>query len=138
MIIIKTQRKINTINQFTYSNIMLSLDFSTLVCPKCSSKGLKIHGYYKRNFKNNFITITRVRCPHCGSTHSILLFPMIPFVSAVSVNDIVCILSDAADHVIIELSHLYYFIRKLRMFFGDVYELYRIFARRCFVSLQTT
>lgn len=138
MIILKTHTKINTINQITYSNILFSLNFSILVCPKCSSKGLKIHGYYKRSFKNNSITITRVRCPHCGSTHSILLFPMIPFVSSISANDIVCILSDVADHVIIELSHLYYFIRKLNMFSGEIYDLYRIFARRCFVSLQTT
>lgn len=138
MIILKTQRKINTINQITYSNILLSLNFNLLVCPKCSCNGLKIHGYYKRNFKDNSITITRVRCPHCGSTHSILLFPMIPFVSSVSADDIVCILSDAADHIIIELSHLYYFIRKLTMFLDDVYDLYNVFVRRCFISFQTT
>ena len=138
MIILKTQRKINTINQITYSNITLSLNFGLLVCPKCKSKGLKIHGYYKRNFKNNSITITRVRCPQCGSTHSILLFPMIPFVSSVSADDIVCILSNAADHVIIELSHLYYFVRKLNKHFNSLYDLYHIFARRCFLSFHTT
>lgn len=138
MIILKTQRKINTINQITYSNIIFSLDFSLLLCPKCKSKDLRIHGYYKRNFKNNSITITRVRCPHCGSTHSILLFPMIPFVSSVSADDIVCILSDAADHVIIELSHLYYFTRKLEDIFDNILDLYRLFARRCFLSFHTT
>lgn len=71
---------------------------------------MNVHGYYKRSFKDNTITITRVRCSHCGSTHSILLFPMIPFVSFVSIDDIVCILSNKADHLIIELSHIYYFI----------------------------
>lgn len=138
MIILKSQRKINTINQFTYSNIILSLDFSLLVCPKCKSEGLRIHGYYKRNFKDSSIIITRVRCLHCGSTHSILLFPMIPYISSVSANDIVCILSDAADHVIIELSHIYYFIRKLIKHTDDIYDLYNVFARRCFLSFHTT
>lgn len=138
MIILKTQRKINTINQFTYSNILLSLNLSLLVCPKCKSKDLKIHGYYKRNFKDTSITITRVRCPHCGSTHSILLFPMIPYVSSISADEIVCILSDAADHVIIEFSHLYYFIRKLTGRFEDIFDLYNIFARRCLLSFHTT
>ena len=138
MIILKTQRKINTINQFTYSNIILSLNLKLLICPKCSSKGLNIHGYYKRNFKDNSITITRVRCPHCGSTHSILLFPMIPFISSVSIDDIVCILSDAADHIIVELSHLYYFIRKTAGYPDDICTLYKLFARRCFISFKTT
>lgn len=138
MIILKTQRKINTINQFTYSNIVLSLNFALLVCPKCSHTGMNVHGYYKRSFKDNTITITRVRCPHCGSTHSILLFPMIPFVSSVSIDDIVCILSNKADHLIIELSHIYYFIRKLSDITAEIHDLYKFFAHNLHLIFQTT
>lgn len=138
MIILKTQRKIKTINQFTYSNIIFSLNLSLLICPKCSHKGLNIHGYYKRTFKDNIITITRVKCPHCGSTHSILLFPMIPFISSVSIDDIVCILTDEADHIAIELSHIYYFIRKILKLTTDDFVLYKYFSRKCFIQFITT
>ena len=139
MIILKTQRKINTINQFAYSNIIISLNFNLLACPKCSHKGMKIHGYYKRRFKDNTINITRVRCPHCGSTHSILLFPMIPFISSASIDDIVCILSDESDHLMIELSHIYYFFRKLSSDISiDIHDLYISFARNCHLIFFTT
>ena len=138
MIILKTSRKINTINQKTYSNIIIPLDLSLLSCPKCSHTGLSVHGYYKRNFKNNSINVKRVRCPHCGTTHSLLLFPMIPFLSSVSFDDIVCILSDTADHLIIELSHLYYFIARLGSCLINDLLIYKKFSRNCFILFKTT
>ena len=84
MIIIEFHKKINTINQNIYSSVISSLDFSSVHCPKCNESGLKVHAYYYRAFKNSSIRITRLICPHCGSTHAVLLSPMIPFISSVS------------------------------------------------------
>lgn len=138
MIILKTDTKINTINQKIYSNVIISLNLSLLSCPKCSHTGLSVHGYYKRYFKNNPIRIKRVICPYCGSTHSLFLFPMIPFLSAVSFDDIVSILSDTSDHLIIELSHLYYFISKLMNCSINIFPVYKKFSRKCFILFKTT
>lgn len=138
MIILKTSRKINTINQKNYSNVIFSLDLSLLSCPKCSHRGLSVHGYYKRNFKDSSINIQRVICPHCGKTHALLLFPMIPFLSAVSFDDIVSVLSDSTDHLIIELSHIYYFIVKLGNCPIDELLIYKKFSRKLYFSFQTT
>lgn len=138
MIILKTNTKINTINQKTYSNIIFSLNLSLLSCPKCSHTGLSVHGYYKRNFKNISINIKRVICPHCGSTHSLLLFPMIPFLSSVSFDDIVSILPDNGDHLIIELSHIYYFITKLNNCLINELLIYKRFSRNLFILFKTT
>ena len=138
MIILKTSRKINTINQKNYSNVIFSLDLSLLSCPKCSHRGLSVHGYYKKNFKDSSINIQRVICPHCGKTHALLLFPMIPFLSAVSFDDIVSILSDSTDHLIIELSHIYYFIVKLGNCPIDELLIYKKFSRKLYFSFQTT
>lgn len=138
MIILKTNKKINTINQKTYSQVIFSLNLSLLSCPKCSHTGLSVHGYYKRYFKNNSIHIKRVICPHCGSTHSLLLFPMIPFLSAVSFDDIVSILSDSADHLIIDLSHFYYFKIKLYDLLINELLIYKKFSRKYSISFKTT
>lgn len=112
MIIIETKQIINTINQKNYSFIISSLDFSILPCPKCNHTGLSVHAYYSRNLKNNPIRITRVRCPHCGSTHALLLEPMIPFLSSVSSNDIITIISHAFDDLELENSHISYLLRR--------------------------
>lgn len=138
MIILKTSKKINTLNQKSYSNVIFSLDLSLLSCPNCSHRGLYVHGYYNRNFKGISINIQRVICPHCGKTHALLLFPMIPFLSAVSFDDIVSILSDSADHLIIELSHIYFFIVKLGSCPIDQSLIYKRFSRNCPISFETT
>ena len=92
MIIIEFHKKINTINQNIYSSVISSLDFSSVHCPKCNESGLKVHAYYYRAFKNSSIRITRLICPHCGSTHAVLLSPMIPFISSVSYDDMISII----------------------------------------------
>lgn len=138
MIIINTTKKINTINQNIYSIIINSLNLSNLSCPKCDHKGLAIHAYYTRMFKNNSIRITRVRCPHCGSTHSILISPMIPFISSVSCDDMLCIISHSFDHIGIELSHIFYFIRKFRNKIVNEFSICQLNSRNYFLSFITT
>lgn len=135
MIIIKTNKKINTINQNIYSFIINSLDFSALVCPKCKNSGLYVHAYYTRKFKHSSISITRVRCPHCGSTHSILIFPMVPFVSSVCADDVICILSNAFDHLEIENSHIFYFFRKFANTVNDVLDVCFFNSRKYYLNI---
>ena len=59
-------------------------------CPGCESAGnLKIHSYYKRNLidfidgrvVHHEITITRIQCDSCGSTHAVLPDFIIPYCS---------------------------------------------------------
>ena len=59
-------------------------------CPVCESTGnLKIHSYYKRNLidfidgkvVHHEITITRIQCDSCGSTHAVLPDFIIPYCS---------------------------------------------------------
>ena len=83
MIIIKLSSKIKHITENQYKNIIQSLNFDELSCPKCNSKGLRVHASYSRYvdfFKRSHkITIQRLRCPECGSTHAILIEDMIPY-----------------------------------------------------------
>lgn len=59
-------------------------------CPVCESSGnLHVHSYYRRNLidfidgnaVHHEITITRLQCDSCGSTHSILPDFIIPYCS---------------------------------------------------------
>ena len=83
MIIIKLSSKIKHITENQYKNIIQSLNFDELSCPKCNSKGLRVHASYSRYvdfFKRSHkITIQRLRCPECGSTHAVLIEDMIPY-----------------------------------------------------------
>ena len=83
MIIIKLSSKIKHITENQYKNIIQSLNFDELSCPKCNSKGLRVHASYSRYvdfFKRSHkITIQRLRCPECGSIHAVLIEDMIPY-----------------------------------------------------------
>ena len=83
MIIIKLSSKIKHITKNQYEKIIQSLNFNELSCPRCNSKGLRAHASYSRHvdfFKRSHkITIQRLRCPECGSTHAVLIEDMIPY-----------------------------------------------------------
>ena len=83
MIIIKLSSKIKHITENQYKKIIRSLNFDELSCPKCNSRGLRAHASYSRYvdfFKRSHkITIQRLRCPECGSTHAVLIEDMIPY-----------------------------------------------------------
>lgn len=66
-----------------YTKLTQKLDLNTLTCPCCKHKGMKVHGYYKRNivledtkFKVN---IMRAKCYHCSSTHAIVPKNIVPY-----------------------------------------------------------
>ena len=92
MIIIKLSSKIKHITENKYEKIIQSLNFDELSCPKCNFKGLRAHASYSRYvdiFKRSHkVTIQRLRCPECGSTHAVLVEDMIPY-SIASYNLIV-------------------------------------------------
>lgn len=83
MIIIKLSSKIKHITENQYKKIIQSLNFNELSCPKCNSKGLRAHASYSRYvdfFKRSHkVTIQRLRCSSCGSTHAVLIEDMIPY-----------------------------------------------------------
>lgn len=83
MIIIKLSSKIKHITENQYKKIIQSLNFDELSCPKCNSKDLHAHASYSRYvdiFKRSHkVTIQRLRCPECGSTHAVLIEDMIPY-----------------------------------------------------------
>lgn len=138
MIIIKYPKKINTINQNIYSSVINSLDFSSIHCPKCNESGLKVHAYYYRTFKKNSIRITRLICPHCRSTHALLLSPMIPFISSVSYDDMMSIILHKNTEAEIDDSLTSYFFAKFVNCFRDYCHICLFNSRNLFLSFITT
>lgn len=63
--------------------IIQSLNFNEISRPKCNSRGLRAHASYSRHvdfFKRSHkVTIQRLRCSSCGSTHAVLIEDMIPY-----------------------------------------------------------
>ena len=108
MIIIKLSSKIKHITENQYKKIIQSLNFSELSCPKCNSKGLRAHASYSRYvdiFKRSHkVTIQRLRCPECGSTHAVLIEDMIPY----SIASYSLIVEVIADMDFLESSHAAY------------------------------
>ena len=117
MIIIKLSSKIKHIteNQYKkhitenqYKKIIQSLNFDELSCPKCNSKGLRAHASYSRYvdiFKRSHkVTIQRLRCHECGSTHAVLIEDMIPY----SIASYSLIVEVIADMDFLESSHAAY------------------------------
>lgn len=66
-----------------YHDDVKKINYLLLVCPKCKTVGLfHRHAFYNRYLFNNteeYITIQRVRCESCGSTHALLPDIIIPY-----------------------------------------------------------
>ena len=66
-----------------YHNDVKKISYLLLVCPKCKTVGLfHRHAVYSRylfNSTEEYITIQRVRCESCGSTHALLPDIIIPY-----------------------------------------------------------
>ena len=112
MIIIKLSSKIKHITENQYKKIIQSLNYHELSCPKCNSKGLRAHASYSRYvdiFKRSHkVTIQRLRCPECGSTHAVLVEDMIPY----SIASYSLIVEVIADKDFLESSHASYLKEK--------------------------
>lgn len=69
-----------------YDNNLKDLNYHSLTCPCCHSKGvMSIHAYYQRGLKvgsdNDLIklTIQRVICDSCGTSHALLPSCIVPY-----------------------------------------------------------
>jgi hypothetical protein len=75
--------KINTLNQISYNNFLQNIEIHQLLC-SCGLSGCLIkHGYYIRSIKTSCgiipLSILRVKCKHCGKTHAIFPFLIVPY-----------------------------------------------------------
>lgn len=85
--------------QEIYDQITQNLQLIQIRCNECNQCGFVVHGYYERHFKRKLIpgekddkiTILRIRCPHCGKTHAVLLSSMIPY-SQLSLEDSISVI----------------------------------------------
>ena len=135
MIIIKLSSKIKHITENQYKKIIQSLNYHELSCPKCNSKGLHAHASYSRYvdiFKRSHkVTIQRLRCPECGSTHAVLVEDMIPY-SIASFNVIIEVI---ADIDFLESSHVAFLIEKYLSYFFDYVFFCKLNTRNNYFNL---
>lgn len=71
-------------SQNTYNILISEIQFNRLTCPCCGHKGcFSIHGYYERSLKTSggktVLTILRIKCEFCGSTHALLPSYIVPY-----------------------------------------------------------
>ena len=134
MIIIKLSSKIKHITKNQYEKIIQSLNFNELSCPRCNSKGLRAHASYSRHvdfFKRSHkITIQRLRCPECGSTHAVLIEDMIPY-SIASYNLIIEVI---AGIDFLESSHAAYLKNKYLPYFFDYDSFCKLNTRKNYLN----
>lgn len=88
-----------------------SIDFNNIICQECSHHDWSYHASYNRNFYIGDLkikmTIKRVICNHCGKTHSVLFYDMIPFMS-ISFTDLIDIIYSDSPYLVTDSSHVSY------------------------------
>ena len=70
--------------QKKYNKFIESLNFSSLTCSSCGSRGqCKRHAFYTRKIitehRKEDIRILRVKCSHCKGTHALLPIWIVPY-----------------------------------------------------------
>ena len=88
--------------QKVYTNEIWKLNFNTITCNKCKTKGnFEIKGYYYRKIIiDNYspkIRITRIKCQNCNRTHAILFLDFIPYCQLSTLNSNHLILQNFID-----------------------------------------
>jgi len=87
--------------------VPVDYDLAKICCPVCRAcASMRRHGKYQRHYVylsdgiviDALITIVRLRCASCGTTHALLPLGAIPY-SAYSIRLIAHIVIDALDHV---------------------------------------
>jgi hypothetical protein len=91
-----------------------TLDCDAFICPCCKAKGkAKGHGSYERNYvylKGGgyacvLITIARVRCTSCDTTHAILPLTVVPN-SVFSIMFIAAVVKEHLEHAFLSMEAL--------------------------------
>ena len=71
------------ISQNIYDSFIHTMRLHQLTCSCGHSSCLTIHGYYRRNIRDehssSILRILRLRCSECGATHAILLSSIVPY-----------------------------------------------------------
>lgn len=107
-------------------------DIKNCKCPKCNAKSnFSVHGHYNRNLviiskednisNEYYISITRVICNSCGSTHALLPDFIVPY-KTFSFDSIIYIIAEVAS------SSAYQVANKLNLSFQFIYSLIAIFT----------
>ena len=83
------------LNQSIYTKYILNIDFNEITCSRCNhDKCFKVHAYYNRYIKVGpvkvKIKIVRIICSHCGITHAVLPYSIIPYTQR-TLNDTIII-----------------------------------------------
>lgn len=82
----KNSQNIKKIINDIYFESVESMNFSSIICDRCSNNSWYRHAYYEKQIniygKMIKVRITRIICTNCGKTHAILIEPMIPYISA--------------------------------------------------------
>lgn len=82
------------------------IDAAKLFCPKCKAIGQMVrHDEYRRHFvfmdgdrvTERLITVVRVRCDSCGSTHALLPLAAIPY-KPFSIRFVASFIVDSLEH----------------------------------------
>lgn len=118
------------LNQSVYTKCILNINLNSITCSRCNHNNcFKVHAYYKRYIKVGpikiKIKIARIICSHCGITHAILPYSIIPYTQR-TLNDTIIIydlLSSNAsfnyglidDHPSISLSDLFILKRSFHL-----------------------
>jgi len=117
--------KINTLNQISYYEFLDTIHYFQLAC-SCGLAGCLIkHGYYDRSIKAPggiiLLSILRVKCKHCGKTHAIFPYMIVPY-SRILLKDHISIITAYTDkasfkpimlaNVFIDESNICYIIRQ--------------------------
>lgn len=140
MIIAQTNTKYNTLTQSIYNLIVNSLDINNIKCTYCNNSNFHYHGYYNRNIlinnKKKTIKITRIKCSCCNKTHSILCYPIIPFISIIY-DDVITVICNPnlSD---LDLSHINYFINKIKVLYISYDNLCKLFSRNYYLYFIPT
>ena len=131
MIIVHSNKKFNILTQLEYNNIVSSTDIKSIKCPSCDEYSFHYHGFYMRNIISNnrkrMISITRIKCSLCNSTHSILCEPMIPYIS-IEHSEIINILVNPQLSNL-DVSHISYYLKKILTPVYSFIDLCKLFPR---------
>lgn len=83
MIIAKLNKKIKYLTQYSYNNIIKSMNFDDIEYSQCHSHSWHFHSSHERYVdffdRMHRINVTRIRCYCCKKTHTILVEDMIPY-----------------------------------------------------------
>lgn len=119
MIIIKTHKKIKSLNQYSYNKIIKSINFDDLECSSCHNCSWHFHAYYNRHVdffnRKHTIRILRLKCNCCHITHAVLIQDIIPY----SIADYDLIVDLINDHDTSCSSHVSFLKRKYPLPIND-------------------